>query len=184
MDGRRVDLPPHSDVIVIGGGHAGVEAAWAASNVLGPDGSVLLFTMDPTRIGVMSCNPAIGGLSKGQVVREIDALGGLMGQAADAAGIMFKVLNQSKGPAVRGPRAQCDKDRYAQAVQQLLLARTNIRVAAATIDDVLIEGGRCVGVRVPGGEECRSDAVVLTTGTFMRALMHTGPSATSGGRVG
>ncbi len=184
MDGRRVDLPPHSDVIVIGGGHAGVEAAWAASNVLGPDGSVLLFTMDPTRIGVMSCNPAIGGLAKGQVVREIDALGGLMGQAADAAGIMFKVLNQSKGPAVRGPRAQCDKDRYAQEVQQLLLARANIRVVAATIDDVLIEGGRCVGVRVPGGDECRSDAVVLTTGTFMRALMHTGPSATSGGRVG
>ena len=184
MDGRRLNPPEHGDVIVVGGGHAGVEAAWAASSVLGPAGSVLLFTMDPSRIGVMSCNPAIGGLAKGQVVREIDALGGLMARAADAAGIMFKVLNQSKGPAVRGPRAQCDKDRYAQAVQQLLHSRSNIQVVAATIDDLLIEAGRCVGVQLPNGVECRAPAVVLTTGTFMRALMHTGPSATSGGRVG
>ena len=114
MDGQGLSTPDRCDVIVVGGGHAGAEAAWAASKVLGASGRVVLITMDPSRIGVMSCNPAIGGLAKGQVVREIDALGGLMALAADASGIMFKVLNQSKGPAVRGPRAQCDKDRYAQ----------------------------------------------------------------------
>ena len=174
----------HCDVIVVGGGHAGVEAAWAASSVLGESGRVALVTMDPDRIGVMSCNPAIGGLAKGQVVREIDALGGLMGRAADASGIMFKVLNQSKGPAVRGPRAQCDKDRYALAVQALIASRPNIEITPGTMDDLLVEDGVCTGVRLPDGGACRAPAVVLTTGTFMRALMHTGPRKTPGGRVG
>ena len=116
------------EVIVIGGGHAGAEAAWAASHALheafadsgGRRGRVALVTLDPSKIGAMSCNPAIGGLAKGQIVREIDALGGLMGLAADATGIQFKVLNASKGPAVRGPRCQSDKYAYAEAVQQLL----------------------------------------------------------------
>jgi tRNA uridine 5-carboxymethylaminomethyl modification enzyme len=198
----------HYDVIVIGGGHAGAEAAWAAANALeaadagGGAGSgggmgarsgagivtrarVALITMDPSRVGAMSCNPAIGGLAKGQMVREIDALGGLMGLAADAAGIMFKVLNQSKGAAVRGPRAQCDKYAYAAEVQRLIATRPAIEVIAATVDEILVEDGRCVGVRVPvGAKVLRARAVVLTTGTFMRALMHTGAEQTPGGRVG
>ena len=185
MDGWRLNsLPSCCDVIVIGGGHAGVEAAWAASSVLGSEGTVVLLTMDPAKIGVMSCNPAIGGLAKGQVVREVDALGGIMGRAADAAGIMFKVLNQSRGPAVQGPRAQCDKDRYAAAVQSLIGSRGNITVVAGTVADVVLENGGCVGVRTEGGGCCRAGAVVLTTGTFMRSLMHTGDTRTPGGRVG
>ncbi|MDP7070435.1 MAG: tRNA uridine-5-carboxymethylaminomethyl(34) synthesis enzyme MnmG [Phycisphaerales bacterium] len=182
---RRLSRSSHScDVIVVGGGHAGVEAAWAASSILGVDGRVVLLTMDPSKIGVMSCNPAIGGLAKGQVVREIDALGGIMGIAADASGIMFKILNQSKGPAVQGPRAQCDKDAYAACVQQLIASRPNIDVVTGTVADILREGDRCVGVRCSDGAAHRADSVVLTTGTFMRAIMHTGTQTSSGGRVG
>jgi len=114
------------EVIVIGGGHAGVEAAWAAANLLPGRATVALVTMDPAKIGVMSCNPAVGGLAKGQLVREIDALGGLMGLAADATGIMFKVLNTSRGPAVRGPRTQNDKHAYAEAVQALIRSRPEV----------------------------------------------------------
>ena len=206
------------DVIVIGGGHAGTEAAWAAASALGEGGRVALVTMDPTKVGAMSCNPAIGGLAKGQMVREIDALGGLMGRATDHAGILFKMLNTSKGAAVRGPRAQCDKYHYAAEVQRLLATQPRIAVFAGTIDDLLVEQGACVGVRLPAGWrhvrvdaaaiesnlradamaqpvlvlegepqpacELRAGAVVLTTGTFMRALMHTGEDRTPGGRVG
>lgn len=213
------------DVIVIGGGHAGIEAAWAAANVLarlGDGGArVALVTMDPSKIGTMSCNPAIGGLGKGQVVREIDALGGLMGRAIDATGIQFRMLNTSKGAAVWGPRAQADKYAYRAEVQRLLATRPNLDVWAATVDDLLIERGHIVGVRLPAGAgivpaddahaernlrnesqaqpiyprepleqararsavTLRSAAVVLTTGTFMRGLMHTGEKKTSGGRV-
>jgi tRNA uridine 5-carboxymethylaminomethyl modification enzyme len=206
------------DVIVIGGGHAGVEAAWAAASALGAGGRVALVTMDPSKVGAMSCNPAIGGLAKGQMVREIDALGGVMGRATDHAGILFKVLNTSKGAAVRGPRAQCDKYHYAAEVQRLVASRSAIEVFAGTVDDLLVEQGACAGVRLPAGwrrvradadaaarnvagtqaavpvlaadgapqESCelRAAAVVLTTGTFMRALMHTGEAVTPGGRVG
>lgn len=200
------------DVIVIGGGHAGAEAAWAASSALGPDGRVALVTMDPSKIGAMSCNPAIGGLAKGQMVREIDALGGVMGRAADATGIQFRMLNMSKGAAVRGPRAQCDRHAYAREVQRLLGTRGNIEVIAGTIDELIVDGGEVRGVLLgahtrragsdrPGesastqvesvartvtGSPCRLDAsaVVLTTGTFMRALMHTGEHRSQGGRVG
>ncbi|MCA9296833.1 MAG: tRNA uridine-5-carboxymethylaminomethyl(34) synthesis enzyme MnmG, partial [Phycisphaerales bacterium] len=210
------------DVIVIGGGHAGTEAAWAASSVLRGRGRVALITMNPSKTGVMSCNPAIGGLAKGQMVREIDALGGIMGLAIDATGIMFKMLNTSRGAAVHGPRAQADKYAYAAEVQRLLATRDNLDVIAGTIDDIIVEGGRIIGVRVPAGAgvvhadpniiernaahdaralpvyaECaherdriaeativRASAVVLTTGTFMRALMHTGNRKAEGGRVG
>jgi len=208
------------DVIVIGGGHAGTEAAWAAANALGEGGTVALVTMDPSKIGTMSCNPAIGGLAKGQIVREIDALGGIMGRATDATGIQFRMLNTSKGAAVRGPRAQCDKDRYACAVQRMIASAARIDVIAGTIDDLVVRDGVCIGVVLPPGSgavaaeraaiECdlgtpgkptppyaaRSErpspssvtvgaaAVVLTTGTFMRALMHTGETIAPGGRVG
>jgi len=115
------------DIIIIGGGHAGAEAAWAACNMLAAQGGqVALITMDPTKIGAMSCNPCIGGLAKGQMVREIDAMGGLMGLAADATGIQFRMLNASKGPAVRGPRCQSDKYAYANEVQRLLKTRENL----------------------------------------------------------
>ena len=199
------------EVIVIGGGHAGAEAAWAAANALQAHGGgrVALVTMDPGKTGAMSCNPAIGGLAKGQIVREIDALGGLMGLAADATGIQFRVLNSSRGPAVHGPRCQSDKYAYAREVQRLLHTRTNLVEIAGLVDDFVIEDGRCVGVKyVPapssGPEEptdaccgefgciddaekpitLRAKAVVLTTGTFMRAIMHTGVSQAKGGRVG
>ena len=204
-------------VLVVGGGHAGVEAAAAAARALGGGEGVWLVSMDPARIGAMSCNPAIGGLAKGQMVREVDALGGIMGLAADHAGIQFKVLNASKGPAVRGPRAQCDKEAYLAEVQRLLSAH-GVRVLQGLVERILLESGRCVGVQLQvaapewiasgeaiewnrtgqlrarpvygpaPGQGCeaviRADAVVLTTGTFMRALMHTGESRTPGGRVG
>ncbi len=176
------------DVIVIGGGHAGVEACWAAASVIGLEGRVALVTMDPSKIGVMSCNPAIGGLGKGQIVREIDALGGVMGRAADATGIMFKMLNTSKGAAVRGPRCQNDKYEYSHEVQRLIASRTNIDVIAACVDDLLVDHHKIVGVKLTRHDQTSiqlmSDAVVLTTGTFMRALMHTGKQQTPGGRVG
>ncbi|MDP6602353.1 MAG: tRNA uridine-5-carboxymethylaminomethyl(34) synthesis enzyme MnmG [Phycisphaerales bacterium] len=167
------------DVIVIGGGHAGVEAAWAAASVLN-GGRVALITMDPATIGVMSCNPAIGGLAKGQIVREVDALGGLMGRAIDATGIMFRMLNTSKGPAVRGPRAQADKKAYRDEIQRLIKSNESIEIICATVEDLLVCDGRVVGVRA--GEDLLADAVVLTTGTFMRGLMHVGDDRQQGGR--
>ncbi|MBV8781980.1 MAG: FAD-dependent oxidoreductase, partial [Phycisphaerae bacterium] len=121
------------DILVIGGGHAGAEAAWAASRL---GASVAMVTLDPTRIGQMSCNPAIGGLAKGQMVREIDALGGLMGLASDATGIQFRMLNRSKGPAVWGPRAQADKYKYAAEVQRLLGTCTNLTIIAGEVVDL------------------------------------------------
>ncbi len=169
------------DVIVIGGGHAGVEASWAASSMLS-NGTVAFLTMDISKIGVMSCNPAIGGLGKGQIVREIDALGGVMARAIDATGIMFKMLNTSKGPAVWGPRAQADKDAYKDEVQRLIATKTNIEIIEATVDDLIVEGGEIKGVMLD--EPLYAKAVVLTTGTFMRGLMHTGESQEQGGRVG
>ena len=168
------------DVIVIGGGHAGVEAAWAASSML-PDGNIAFVTMDQKTIGVMSCNPAIGGLGKGQIVREIDALGGVMARAIDATGIMFKMLNTSKGPAVWGPRAQADKNAYRDEIQRLLSTRSNIEIIESIVDDLIVEDGRIVGVMLD--EPLHAKAVVLTTGTFMRGLMHTGDSQEKGGRV-
>jgi tRNA uridine 5-carboxymethylaminomethyl modification enzyme len=167
------------DVIVIGGGHAGAEAA----RVCACGGArTALVTMQAEAIGRMSCNPAIGGLAKGNLVKEIDALGGLMGEATDRAGIQYKVLNRSKGPAVQGPRAQCDRDLYALAVQQILKAEPNL-----TIIEGSVKGFR----QVAGGwelstqhSELSTRAVIVTTGTFLRALMHSGEQKTVGGRFG
>jgi tRNA uridine 5-carboxymethylaminomethyl modification enzyme len=173
------------DVMVVGSGHAGAEAAWAAANMLrGSEGSVAVVTLDPAKTGAMSCNPAIGGLAKGQIVREVDAMGGLMGLAADAAGINFKVLNQSKGPAVRGPRCQCDKLAYARAVRRMIESRPEIRIVRGAAQRVLIDGGRAAGVALDDGSELRARSVIITTGTFMRGLMHTGDQKTEGGRHG
>ncbi len=195
------------DVIVIGGGHAGAEAAWAAANLLrgafddsggrqggvpgqgGIRGRVAMITMDVHKIGAMSCNPAIGGLAKGQMVREIDAMGGMMGLAADATGIQFRMLNRSKGPAVWGPRCQSDKYQYAAEVQRLLATRANLDVLAGVVESFIVENGVCRGVVYTDQHgsatiELRAGATILTTGTFMRGLMHTGESQTPGGRIG
>ena len=177
-----------AEVIVIGGGHAGAEAAWAAANALGAPSSVALVTLRLDTIGVMSCNPAIGGLAKGQLVREIDAMGGLMGLAADATGINFKMLNTSKGPAVRGPRCQSDRHAYARLVRSMLGARDEIDIVEAAVEKFVIRDDAIEGVtvRTPGGERgtLHAGAVVLTTGTFMRGLMHQGGDQTPGGRAG
>src|SRR5438477_2912640 len=169
------------DIVVIGGGHAGAEAAWAASRL---GASTALVTLDPSRIGQMSCNPAIGGLAKGQMVREIDALGGLMGIASDNTGIQFRMLNRSKGPAVWGPRAQADKYKYAVEVQRLLSTCANLDVVRGEVGEILTEGDRVIGVVLTDGTKLSCSAVVVTTGTFLRALMHTGEKKTEGGRVG
>lgn len=178
-------------VIVIGGGHAGLEAAWAAANLLGGQGRVALISISKSKIGTMSCNPAIGGLAKGQLVREIDAMGGFMGLVADATGIQFKVLNTSKGSAVHGQRCQSDKHAYARVAQSIIGSRDEIDIIEGTVEDVLIDSGgqtpRAAGVRVetPEGEQTlHAPAIVLTTGTFMRGLMHTGEVQKPGGRMG
>lgn len=169
------------DVIVIGGGHAGAEAAWAASRL---GANTALITLDAKRIGQMSCNPAIGGQAKGQIVREIDALGGLMGLATDATGIQFRMLNRSKGPAVWGPRAQADKHRYAREVQRLLGMCTNLTIVSGEVARIDVTDATVRGIHLADGTELTARALVVTTGTFMSALMHTGESKTEGGRVG
>ena len=168
------------DIIIIGGGHAGAEAAWAVSR-LGAD--VALITMDPARIGQMSCNPAIGGLAKGQMVREIDALGGLMGIATDDTGIQFRMLNRSKGPAVWGPRAQADKYKYATRVQELLATCPNLTILSGEVAEICASP-EVNGLLLKDGSRLHCRAVVVTTGTFLSALMHTGERQTPGGRVG
>lgn len=170
------------DVVVVGGGHAGCEAAAAAARV---GARTLLVTHDPERIGEMSCNPAIGGLGKGHLVREIDALDGLMGRAIDRAGIQFRVLNRSKGAAVRGPRAQADRKLYKMAIQDLIADQERLVVLAAAVEDLLIDdGGHCAGIVTSSGERIRAGAVVLTTGTFLRGLIHIGKEKIPAGRVG
>lgn len=190
-----------ADIVIVGGGHAGAEAAWFAA---GLGVRTVLVSMSAAAVGRMSCNPAIGGLAKGQIVREIDALGGLMGLAADATGIQFRLLNRSKGPAVRGPRAQADKYRYEREVQRLLATRDDLRFVQGIVEQIHQEDGRITGVSLtpvapnpPDSQSpmaaltvntpvCRIDApaVIVTSGTFMKGLMHIGETQLSGGRYG
>ena len=177
----RSDIPGY-DVIVIGGGHAGCEAAAAAARL---GGRTLLVTHMRETIGEMSCNPAIGGLAKGTLVREIDALDGLMGRVIDRAGIQYRVLNRSKGPAVRGPRAQADRKLYRRAMQEALAAQANLEIRAAAVEDIAFDARRRVaGVVTAAGETIPAGRVVLTTGTFLRGVIHIGDETTPAGRVG
>jgi tRNA uridine 5-carboxymethylaminomethyl modification enzyme len=169
------------DVIVVGGGHAGCEAAAAAARM---GARTALLTQRPDTIGAMSCNPAIGGLGKGHLVREIDALDGLMGRVADEAGIQFRVLNRRKGPAVRGPRAQADRRLYAAAMQRALAAQQGVTVIAGEADALTLCDGAVRAVASRDGRVWAVGAVVLTTGTFLRGLIHVGPRQTPAGRIG
>jgi tRNA uridine 5-carboxymethylaminomethyl modification enzyme len=169
------------DVIVVGGGHAGCEAAAAAARM---GASTALVTHTFATVGAMSCNPAIGGLGKGHLVREIDALDGLMGRMADAGGIQFRVLNRRKGPAVRGPRAQADRRLYAAAMQRQIAGTANLTVIEGEADDLIVENGRVSRLKLADGRELSAAAVVLTTGTFLRGLIHIGERQTPAGRVG
>src|SRR6201747_355354 len=168
------------DVIVIGGGHAGCEAAGAAARI---GARTALVTHRFEAIGAMSCNPAIGGLGKGHLVREVDALDGLMGQVADAAGIQFQMLNRRKGPAVRGPRAQADRKLYAAAMQAAISETANLSVIEGEADELLLSNGRVTGIRLADGRELAAGAVVITTGTFLRGLIHLGEKNWPAGRA-
>ncbi len=172
---------PEFDVIVVGGGHAGCEAAAAAARLGARTG---LLTHSRAAIGAMSCNPAIGGLGKGQLVREIDALDGLMGRVADAGGIQFRLLNRSKGPAVRGPRAQADRKLYRAAMLAAIEATGNLTIIETSVEDLFIDGDRLRGVVTAAGEVIRARAVVLTTGTFLGGMIHIGDTRTPAGRMG
>ena len=174
-------MSPSFEVLVIGGGHAGIEAAHAAAAM---GRRTALVTASADAIGRMSCNPAIGGLAKGQLVREIDALGGVMGTLADRAGIQFKVLNRSRGPAVWGPRAQCDRALYARLAREAMEAQGGLTIIEGMAEDLVEAGGRVRGIVLADGLRIEAAAVVVTTGTFLRALMHTGSRQTEGGRVG
>ena len=169
------------DIIVVGGGHAGCEAAAAAARM---GARTALITHKFATVGEMSCNPAIGGLGKGHLVREIDALDGLMGRVADAAGIQFRLLNRSKGPAVQGPRAQADRKLYRVAMQAAITSTPNLEVIEAAVEDLIVENGAAAGVVTDDGRQVRAGAVVITTGTFLRGLIHRGEEKTPAGRHG
>ncbi|HWC64274.1 MAG TPA: FAD-dependent oxidoreductase, partial [Rhizomicrobium sp.] len=168
------------DVIVIGGGHAGCEAAAASARA---GARTLLLTHKFGTLGEMSCNPAIGGVGKGHLVREIDALDGLMGRVADAAGIQFRLLNRRKGPAVRGPRAQADRALYRAAMQSMLRSISGLDIREASAEDLILQDGKVSGVLIATGEEIRAASIVLTTGTFLRGLVHIGETQFPAGRM-
>ena len=171
----------HFDVAVIGGGHAGAEAALASARL---GAKTALVTLSKETIGIMSCNPAIGGLGKGHLVREIDALDGAMGRVADAAGIQFRLLNRTKGPAVQGPRTQADRELYRNAMQAEINATPNLEVLAGEAVDLILDGERVVGLKLADGSEILTRAIILTTGTFLRGIIHIGDVSKAGGRMG
>lgn len=168
------------DVLVIGGGHAGCEAAVAAANI---GAKTCLVTMDMNKIAQMSCNPAVGGIAKGQIVREIDALGGEMGRVTDATAIQFRMLNRSKGPAVWSPRAQCDREKYIWKWRTVLDATPNLDIWQDQASELIVENGRAVGIKTVWGVELRAGSVVITAGTFLNGLMHIGRHKLPGGRI-
>ena len=174
-------IPTEFDVLVIGGGHAGIEAALAATRL---GGTVALLTHDLDTVGQMSCNPAIGGLAKGHMVREIDALGGAMGLNTDATAIQFRMLNASKGPSVRAPRAQCDKSAYRARMKWVLETTPGLQLFQGDVDEIVVEQGRVAGVTTTWGQRFAAKAVVLCSGTFMRGLLHVGMENLPGGRLG
>ncbi len=169
------------DVVIVGGGHAGCEAAAAAARM---GARTALVTHSSATIGEMSCNPAIGGLGKGHLVREIDALDGLMGRVIDRAGIQFRMLNRSKGPAVQGPRAQADRKLYRRHMQEAIAAQPGLEAIEEPAEDLIVEGGAVAGVVTASGRELRCGAVVITTGTFLRGVIHLGETRIAAGRVG
>ena len=168
------------DVLVIGGGHAGCEAAVAAANI---GAKTCLVTMDMNKIAQMSCNPAVGGIAKGQIVREIDALGGEMGRVTDATAIQFRMLNRSKGPAVWSPRAQCDREKYIWQWRTVLDGTSNLDIWQDQASELIVENGRAAGIKTVWGVELRAGSVVITAGTFLTGLMHTGRHKLPGGRI-
>ena len=173
--------PKHYDVIVVGGGHAGCEAAHAAARM---GASTLLLTMNLDTIAKMSCNPAIGGIGKGHMVREIDALGGIMGKVTDQTGIQFRMLNATKGPAVWAPRAQADKVAYQFKMKSLLEETENLDLIQGTTSELIVKDNQIIGLTTKEGIQYLSKAVILSAGTFMRGLMHLGDVNIEGGRAG
>ena len=181
MDHLPMSSDSDMDVIVVGGGHAGCEAAAAAGRT---DGNVLLISGDLTALGRMSCNPAIGGIAKGHLVREIDALGGIMPIVTDHTAIQFRVLNRSKGSAVWSPRAQCDRKLYETEMSRAMAKYPNVCLLAGTVNSVIVRNGHCVGVKLNDGTEITARTVILTCGTFLNGLIHIGEHQQSGGRMG
>ena len=170
---------PEYDVIVVGGGHAGCEAAAAAANM---GSKTLLITMDMTKFGCMSCNPAIGGIAKGQIVKEIDAMGGYTGIVTDKSAIQYRMLNRSKGPAMWSPRAQCDRSLFSLAWREMLENTPNLDLFQDNVISLLTKSDRVIGVKTQIGFEFKSRTVVLTNGTFLNGLMHIGRTQFVGGR--
>src|SRR5437867_11471223 len=173
-------LPTEYEVLVVGSGHAGIEAALAAARI---GCRTLMLTQNLDTIGQMSCNPAIGGLAKGHIVREIDAMGGAMGLNADATGIQFRMLNQRKGPSVRAPRVQCDKKAYQFRMKAILEEALNLDVKQGTVSRVIDEAGAVIGVETDMGVAIAARTVVITSGTFLRGLLHVGENSKPGGRM-
>src|SRR5919204_3610950 len=173
-------LPTEYEVLVVGSGHAGIEAALAAARI---GCRTLMLTQNLDTIGQMSCNPAIGGLAKGHIVREIDAMGGAMGLNADATGIQFRMLNRTKGPSVRAPRAQCDKKAYQFRMKAILESADNLDLKQGTVSRVIVEDGKVVAVETDLGLTIVTRSVVITSGTFLRGLLHVGEATKPGGRM-
>src|SRR6202140_5177588 len=169
------------DVIVIGAGHAGCEAAYIAARI---GASTALVTLDANSIGQMSCNPAIGGIAKGHLVREVDALGGIMGEVIDATGIQFRLLNRSRGPAVQSPRAQADRSLYRKEMRLTLEATPNLHLRQGMVVDLIVERGCVIGVEMQDTRRMGARAVVIATGTFLNGLVHTGRRSYAAGRAG